>query len=315
MTAFGRLWRRAPLWRTTIILTAGALGLAAYYPTPVLKKAMPWLPGKLPGQQPAANVNGGAQNDGSTSGQPGAPPGGAGNAQVGVPDPGITERGTLSIAGRTLPLPAGDWHPILSARVGNHGELSQQVLARTDRGVVSGVIVVRATQQPIPGDAVEQLQAPCHDDRNYAAHVSNVPGVSEECSYTGNAVLENQTVSSEPFIADAFKRMHMLGFPVPPLLINVGWYYAAVDKGGVQIETVETLVAPIEKGSRQLLAPPAYWNKASVHNNPEAAHFIDALDHWMLRWSHVLRKGFDGTLDPSTLVPPLINDPSAPSPS
>ncbi|WP_408873923.1 hypothetical protein [Gluconobacter roseus] len=309
MTAFGRLWRRAPLWRTSVIVTVGALGMAAFYPTPALKKAMPWLPGHLPGAAPSA----GQQADQTAAGPGGAP--GAGD-QIGVPDPGIAQHGSIMIAGRTLPLPAGDWHPILTARSGAHGELSQQILARTDRGVVSGVIVVRATQQPVPAELAEQLETPCHDDRDYAAHISEQPGVSQECSYTSNAVLENQSVSTDPFITAAFSRMRTLGFPIPSLMINVGWYHAAVaGKNTAHIETVETLVAPIEHGSRQLLAPPQYWNKASVHKNPDAAQFIDTLDRWMIGWSRVLRQGFDGTLDTATLVPPLINDPSAPRPA
>ncbi|AHK71576.1 hypothetical protein AD931_12210 [Gluconobacter oxydans] len=314
MTAFGRLWRRAPLWRTSVIVTVGALGMAAFYPTPALKKAMPWLPGHLPGATPYNAGSGASQPDGQQGGQSGGAPG-LGD-QIGVPDPGIAQHGSITIAGRTLPLPAGDWHPILTARSGAHGELSQQVLARTDRGVVSGVIVVRATQQPVPADLAEQLETPCHDDRDYAAHISDKAGVSQECSYTSNAVLENQSVSTDPFITAAFSRMRTLGFPIPSLMINVGWYYAAAaGKGTAHIETVETLVAPIEHGSRQLLAPPQYWNKASVHKNPDAAQFIDALDRWMIGWSRVLRQGFDGTLDTGTLVPPLINDPSAPRPA
>ncbi|EHH68972.1 hypothetical protein [Gluconobacter morbifer] len=314
MTAFGRLWRRAPLWRTSLCMTVGALGLAAFYPTPALKKAMPWLPGHLPGQHPSAS---GPQGPGGPG--PNGPGGNAPDSpadQVGIPDPGITERGSLTIAGRILPLPAGDWHPILTARSGPKGELSQQVLARTDRGVVSGVIVARATQQPLSADFAEQLETPCHDDRDYASHIVEKPGVSQECSYTSNAVLANKTVSTDPFITAAFNRMRTLGFPIPTLMINVGWYHAAFQsKDSVNIETVETLVAPIEEGSRQLLAPPQYWNKTAIHSNPDAARFIGDLDRWMVRWSTVLRRGFDGTLDPQTLSPSLTMDPSAPRPS
>lgn len=313
MTAFGRLWGRAPLWRTSVIVTLGALGMTAFYPTPALKKAMPWLPGSAPGAARSNLGFGASQSDGQEM-----QTGDASNLgdQVAAPDPGIVEHGSIAIAGRILPLPAGDWHPILTSRSGAHGEISQQVLARTDRGVVSGVIVVRSTQQPVPADLAEQLETPCHDDRNYAAHILDKPDVSQECSYTGNAVLENQSVSSDPFITAAFNRMHTLGFPIPNLMINMGWYYAAAAGNGMaHIETVETLVAPIERGSRQLLAPQQYWSKASVHKNPEASQFIDALDRWMIGWSRVLRQGFDGTLDTATLVPPLINDPSAPQPS
>ncbi|MBS1062008.1 hypothetical protein WH240_13960 [Gluconobacter wancherniae] len=313
MTAFGRLWRRAPVWRTSLIMTVGALGMAAFYPTAPVKKALPWLPGHAPGARPS--------KAGSTAspaaGGPSAPGAGQddGSGQVGLPDVGITQRGSLQIAGRTLPLPAGDWHPILIAQTGPHREVSQQVLARTDRGVVSGVIIVHATQQAVPQDVATDLETPCHDDRNYAARITNTANI-EECSYTGNAVLSNHTISTDPFITAAFNRMSTLGFPIPPLMVNVGWYHVSKQgTQGVQVETVETLVAPIEQGSRQLLAPPQYWNKASIHQNPDAAHFIDALDRWMLSWSKVLRQGFDGTLNTASLVPPLINDPSAPRPS
>lgn len=311
MTAFGRLWRRAPLWRTSLIIMVGGIGMASFFPTPALKKAMPRLPGHAPGASPSPAA--GASSAQNAAGG-NAPNGGV--DQVGVPDPGITLRHSLKIAGRTVPLPTGDWHTILTARSGPHGEISQQVLARTDSGVVSAVIVVRASQQTLPQEVTDGLETPCHDDRNYASRISGKPGASEECTYMGNAVLANNTVSPDPFITAAFNRMATLGFPIPPLMINVGWYHAALQgTQGVQVETVETLIAPIEHGSRQLLAPINIWGKGTVHSNPDSSRFITDLDRWMLKWADVLRQGFDGTLDPNTLTPSITSDPSAPKAS
>lgn len=288
--------------------------MAAFYPTPWLKKHAPWLPGQVAGSP--QGDGGGAPPD--QNGQNG--PQGAGQAsdRVGLPDPAISERGSISVAGRTLPLPAGDWHPILTAQSGPHGEISQQVLARTDRGVVSGVIMVRASQQPLPQDVADDLETPCHDDRDYASTITGKPGVFEECVYMGNVVLSHDSVSPDPFISAAFDRMRTLGFPIPPLMLNVGWYHAAASGSvagakGVQIETVETLVAPIERGSRQLLAPLPAWTKTGYRDDPNAARFITALGRWMPKWADTLRRGFNGTLDPSALSAAAVSDPSAPS--
>ncbi|KXV55181.1 hypothetical protein AD936_07970 [Gluconobacter japonicus] len=282
----------------------GGMGMAAFFPTPTLKKHLPWLPGKTPGavHAPTQSAQG---NSGST---PNNSP-----DSVTAPDPGITQQGGLHLAGRIIPLPAGEWHPILAARTGPHGEISQQVLARTSLGVVSGVIVVEASQQPLPPQAVDDLERPCHDDRNYASQIVEKQGLVEECAYIGNAFILPGSPNGSPFVSAAFDRMNTLGFPIPPLMITLGWYHAAAQgTQGVQIEAVETLIAPIEPGSRQLLAPPPVWTKDGIKTNQAATKFISDVKAWMPGWTDLLRKGFDGKLDANAIPIAPTRDPSAP---
>ncbi|GAP25193.1 hypothetical protein GLF_2075 [Gluconobacter frateurii NBRC 101659] len=304
MTAFGRLWRRAPLWRTSLFIMVGGMGMAAFFPTPALKKHLPWLPGKAPGASPAPTQSAQGDGGGTSSNSPDS---------VTAPDPAIIQQGGLHLAGRIIPLPVGEWHPILAARTGPHGEISQQVLARTSLGVVSGVIVVEASQQPLPPQAVDDLERPCHDDRNYASQIVEKQGLVEECAYIGNAFILPGSPNGGPFVSAAFDRMNTLGFPIPPLMITLGWYHAAAQgTQGVQIEAVETLIAPIEPGSRQLLAPPPVWTKDGIKTNPAAAKFISDVKTWMPGWTDLLRRGFDGKLDANAIPIAPTRDPSAP---
>lgn len=278
--------------------------MAAFFPTPSLKKALPWLPGKAQGGGPAPTQQAAQGNSGASNNSPDA---------LNAPDPGITQQGGLRLAGRIIPLPAGEWHPILAARTGPHGEISQQVLARTSLGVVSGVIVVGASQQALPVQAVNDLELPCHDDRNYASRIVEKQGAVEECAYIGNAFITPGSANGSPFVSAAFDRMNTLGFPIPPLMITIGWYHAAVQgTQGVQVETVETLIAPIELGSRQLLAPLPVWTKDAIKTNPAAEKFISDTKAWMPGWTDLIRKGFDGKLDANAIPIAPTRDPSAP---
>lgn len=149
--------------------------------------------------------------------------------------------------------------------------------------------------------------------RNYASHIVEKQGAVEECAYIGNAVILPGSPNGSPFVSAGFDRMSTLGFPIPPLMIALGWYHAAVQgTQGVQIEAVETLIAPIEPGSRQLLAPLPVWTKDGIKTNPAAEKFISDVKAWMPGWTDLVRKGFDGKLDANAIPIAPTRDPSAP---
>ncbi|WP_205839578.1 hypothetical protein [Neokomagataea tanensis] len=247
MTALVRLWKRAPLWRTAFLLGGACAGLTAFFPTQALKHRAPWLPGHAPNAQGTA-----AQ---------GAAPAPDDSGKLGLPDPNILQTGSIHIAGHTIPLPAGDWHPILTGQTGPRGELSEQFLARMDRGVITGIVIVRATQIPIPTSAVLNLDAPCHDDRNYFAQISEKAAPTglpvEECTFTSSALPQGAASGEQSFDQAAFARLNTLAYPIPPIMINIGWFHVAAVQGSqsVQAESVTTLLAPVEPVTNQVIAP------------------------------------------------------------
>jgi hypothetical protein len=112
MTAFGRLWVRAPAWRAVLLLTIGCGALAALFPpgqpevavparlTPVVTRAEPVA---APLQAPVP-----------TSTLAAAP-------EANVPVPGQIYSDRLTFGSQSVPLPPGHW---LAVAVGNNPQTS-----------------------------------------------------------------------------------------------------------------------------------------------------------------------------------------------
>lgn len=314
MSAFSRLWRRAPLWRWSLYGAVFFLGLGLLFPTPYLLHRFPFLT-KIPGS---------AAHRGQTNDQPGAPsapdagqaPSGStpapppGPDRVGAPDINTTFSGGIPFGGHTLPLPAGMWHPVLTGQVGPGGAVLFTILARTDRGIVTGVIIARISSRPQPGQSADGVENSCHDDRNFASRV---------LSEGHNGLLECWAVarsvgSSSDLVNAAFQRLHTLGFPIPPLFVATTWVRAQTmkDGSGVNLAAVDTLLAPVKPASIQLLAPLPYWDKASLAKAPDAERFVQATTHWMANWVGVLREGLVDGLPGNTAPADVSRDPAAP---
>ncbi|QDH16551.1 hypothetical protein [Swingsia samuiensis] len=299
MTAFSRLWKRAPIWRACLIGAIATTGMAAFFPTEGLKKALPWLPGSSHSLsfQTAPNPN----NDNQT--------------EVLEPDPTIFVHDHISIAGRIVPLPEGNWHPILSARLPPNEALSSQALVRTENGSVSGIIIVTATQEPISADNINYLDAACHDNRNYITLFAPQTDQSEECSFLATALMVDHPISPDPFIKTTFNRLNTLGFPVPSFFITATWGHATLQQGSpnAQFETVQMFMPPLDKTSHQLLAPLSNWANNSLHSYPEASLFMTHAKKWLPLWAHLLQDGFNGHLSTQDLKNSSAGqDPAAP---
>lgn len=309
MSAFSRLWRRAPLWRWSLYGSVGFLGLAALYPTPFMLRHAPWL-AHVPGTTaPASPSSGGSppSSDAQQSGaaqQPGNSP-----DRVAAPSMNASFVGSVPFNGHTLPLPAGTWHPVLTGQVGPGGVQLFNILARTDRGVVTGVIIARTTTRPLPADATAGLDDTCHDDRNFAARVmSDGQNGVRECW----SVAES-TGSANELITTAFQRLHTFGFPVSPLYVTAVWLRATTTKdGSTDVNAVDTLLAPVRPGSTELIAPLAVWTKTELPNAPLAQNFVRGTTKWMTNWVGVLREGMTHGLSSGTVPDELARDPAAP---
>src|SRR5277367_4885342 len=124
MTAFGRLWTRAPAWRAALLLTIGCGALAALFP--------PWQPevavsevavsgGVTPSVRRAQPVVAPVPAPASSSASSSASASTAAAAAANTPVPGQIYADRLPFGSQSVPLPPGHW---LVVAVGNDPQTS-----------------------------------------------------------------------------------------------------------------------------------------------------------------------------------------------
>ena len=148
MSAFGRLWSRAPLWRRSLFVTAVAAALAIAYPPG-------WLADSGTGQPPRellASV--GAGQGPALSARPEPAP------VVHATDPGLPVAGTfyagrLPLGEQSVPLPPGRWLALAVASP-NASDAPHSVnvfLALVLDGRINAAAVIGGSTAPDPRDA------------------------------------------------------------------------------------------------------------------------------------------------------------------
>ncbi|NHO32458.1 hypothetical protein [Acetobacter fallax] len=321
MSAASRLWRRAPLWRLALFGMVFFSAITVFYPAPWLLRVFPpfsRLTHKVDHMlgRDAPPAAGSDETAASETGQAPPPAPAGGNASQGTgmaAAPPIDSELTdiLPFAGRQLPLPAGTWHPVVTTQDGPHGELTSNVLVRTDKGVVTGVIIARATTASVPPDGVGEIEAPCHDDRDYMRRVLGSTAHSSQCVATYSTLTISDNVSGSATINWAFKRLHVLGFPMPPVLVSALWsHIVQAQDGGVNFQTVEIALSPADPGSAKLSTSLDDWSKQGVGRSAFTARFVGAVNEWIIAWAPTLLQGYDGALKPASSPRPGSEDPA-----
>ncbi|GBQ95879.1 hypothetical protein AA23498_2471 [Acetobacter nitrogenifigens DSM 23921 = NBRC 105050] len=322
MSAASRLWVRAPLWRTALFATIFFTIVALFYPAAWLLRVVPrlqtvthYIDHMLGRDAPAAPAADGDDSGGSGAAAPG-PGGGPGAQSGGVPatssaPPIDTDlHDIVPFAGRQLPLPAGTWHPVLSTQIGAHGEILSNVFVRTDRGVVTGVVIASASTAAIPKDQSGPLQPTCHDDAAYMNRLTTpAPGVTD-CLSTGPMMLGPNVTVPAPDLNLAFERLRVLGFPMPTVMVVATWAHIVRGKdGSVNLQAVATAISPAERGETKLSTILADWSKQGIGLSPFAGRFVKQVNDWIVAWSPTLLNGYNGKLQPSDDPRPGSKDP------
>ncbi|QDH15457.1 hypothetical protein E3E11_05900 [Oecophyllibacter saccharovorans] len=308
MSAFGQLWKRAPLWRLSLLVGIAGLGLAAFFPTPFLKAQCPWLPGSAESLEKTGPADSAA-----------AVP----QARFTYPDLRESLQGSVPLGAFVLPLPEGTWHPLLAAQTPPPASFSYLAFVRLTGpvgtgGKVTGLLVVQVSPTPLPPAIADTMMAACHDDRNYMTQLRELPRETQ-CTFLSPTLLGQQTVSFNPLITETIARLHALDMPLPPLMIMSGWRLfrpqTAEDGAGAssaslppaQVMTVDLLLAPTKPGTTHLLAPLQGWDRQEIGHVAAARSYVTAQKNWTGQWVARLNQGFHiPALEPS----PTPRDPA-----
>ncbi|BAK84348.1 hypothetical protein D3W54_07475 [Komagataeibacter medellinensis] len=287
MSAFSRLWQRAPLWRLCLYLILPFGLLTFIFPPAYLTRLLPKLAAISASihnhlgmhNAPAEGVDStGGNNDGD-------------GVITMMP---ITDRLTKAIpfAGRILPLPAGVWHPVMNIINGPHGEVLENVLVRVQGHVVTGLIGAEGSTQPVPETAIASIDSSCHDDRNFMSHVLSAHPPAMECWFT--AAVYPASINRTAIIANRLKEE---GFILPPVFLKSGWSYSTpAGDHNVNVETVTIFINPVNTDSTKMLRTPEFWNKDTLGQQPAAADFVKRTNTWMAGWAQVLHDGFNSDM-------------------
>lgn len=315
MSAFTRLWSRAPLWRTTLIMTGACGVFSLFFPAPWLGRTVPYYQtvtdklGHLLGRE--------------TPAQQAAKEASQGRRMVSQPPLDAQFEGVIPFAGRQLALPAGRWHPVLNYQDDiAHGEVLTSIFVRSQQGTVTGFIIAQATTQSIPAADTQLLQDMCHNGFNFTSGDLPQDGNKTECWLTapihvanGQFITSNEPlqalVSSPLFIPPALQRLGLLGFNLPPVLVDAGWTHIEKSKSGTGVDfaTIHTFVSPVPAGQHAVPGSPEDWSRAGMNDTPDVASFVQRTDTWLKGWLPILRKGYAGTLEVGTLPLQSTADP------
>ena len=212
MSAVGRLARRAPWWRLTVVTAASFALLAWLYPDPALLALLRRSGAPLvgtPKPSPAIEV---------------------------TPSLEAVVAGTMRLGGgHILPLPAGPWHEIVALRDEVPTEFNVVSLARIEHGALTGLIAALTTVDPVtgpfgPGHTGPGLPFGCFDARSLATGPPAADGSApRDCWYAHAGTL----ASLDPPTAH---RLSELGIAVPPVMTAMDW--TRVERGDLERVTI-----------------------------------------------------------------------------
>ncbi len=265
MSAWGRLWRRAPAWRFCLFGAVGMTALAAMFPpTPP-----DWLARWHPWQRTAS-----ADPAPRFVAQPDAPP--PAYATFEMPAFGHMRSGIIPFAGRQLPLPAGQWQELAIAR--NRGRLMETIslLARIEDGRMTGLVIATAPESPGIIAGVTETPKLCLEAGTLAHHLTpSTPDrpLSHEC---WTIVDEDMTTGAwapgqNSLEAHALQRLGLLRTSVANHML--AWRYFISGDGGF----MQTMI----------LVPDQRATEPGQ---------VTRLQDWGERFATKLSKGFNGTL-------------------
>lgn len=304
------LFKRAALWRCSLILTC-LLGLyILFFPPAKLKEIAPWLP-ETSFNSTHSPHNMEATQDASTqaltarSQQNTHEP----DHILSYPNMDTTFHHYASLAHHQIPLPAGDWHPILEAVTKDAFPIHYISLIRVENHNITGLIFAEATHQNEPLSLAQTMITPCHDDRNLIIERYET-AQSAQCILLQPALLTGLDADSDDFVNDTIARLRLSSLVLPPFMIAASWRYMQLDAQNMSdMITIDTLLPPVEPHQHHMLAPFEAWHSSAIEHFPKAKRFLYAYKSWLHLWHLTLEETYHH--HPST-PPKNDRDPLAP---
>jgi hypothetical protein len=134
VSVIGRLWRRAPAWRVSLVSAIALTGLAAMFPPALPTMHWPW-------SSPWRSASRSGPDQASFHPAPDPAPSDLGESHF-MP-PGIARTGFIAEAGRQVPLPDGSWQELGVAVA--PGALQRAIFTRVVGNHLTGLFQVAAT--------------------------------------------------------------------------------------------------------------------------------------------------------------------------
>lgn len=276
MSAFGRLWRRAPAWRLTLAAAVAFTALAVMFPPPHLH----WLSGR-----------GGATGTGDDAmpagprfaSQPEPPPSDYG--VVAFPPLGAGRSGIIPFSGRQVPLPAGTWQELALARSGGAAPEPGVLLGRFAADRVTGLLLAAGSGPVGSGEAPVPSIAACIVPDAIAHRIIPVPSsegpLAREC-WVLTTFDRNDPASSvrvDSLLRGGFDRLAQMNVTLPRRMLALRYLRTSGDGWMTAL-----LLLPDRTADRRFQA-------------------------WVNRYAGALQKGFAGTLTKADLTESVVRDP------
>ncbi len=268
MSAVGRLWRRAPAWRLSLVSALVLTGLAAMFPP-----AMPAL------RWPSSPTGAGADQ---ARFHPVADPAPAAQGITHLTPLGTARSGLIREAGRQVPLPAGAWQQI---EVGSEpGAMQRTILVRVADHRLTGLFQIASSGAL--GGLASPVGVPsvCADPSRLDGAITPAqPGQSPLAHECWEVVAQDMhAVMAEPqgsMLRDALALLGKMTVAVPTRMLAVT-FFRSTDSA---------------------------WQETSLMV-PDSGQTLTALRAWAGRYQAVLHKGFDGTAGALDLTKAALQD-------
>jgi hypothetical protein len=182
--------------------------------------------------------------------------------------------------GRQVPLPPGDWHPLINLVGRGQPSLDSFMLVRMSGSRPSGFTIVQGTAANPTGPPITQHYR-CDDPRDVVAEILPVrPGVTLECWNMRLRTLPQEwnAPSAAPIYQDTLARLREGGIPLSGSFIVANWFLA--DQSGILLVDYFFPVGRTASGA------------------PEAPD-LDGMKTWAQGWTSLLESGANGILQAS----------------
>jgi hypothetical protein len=303
MSAFTRLWRRAPLWRATLMATGVTTVLSVLVPAPWLASSLPAYTGLTARIQHALGVGGQGDTGTDDALHPQED-----HRTISVPPVDAQMEGRVSFIGKDIPLPAGKWHPLLTYQDDlSHGEIMTAIYVRTNDGIVTGLLLLQGTSQSLPMADTMPIQGQCTSPFAFMTRSQPVDGSHSECWLTSPIRIVNgffltsdpalqQLVSSPFFIPAAVERLNIQGYTLPSVLVDAAWNRIEKREPGSRADflSVHLLTSPAPPGSTRAPGAPENWTRTGMRDSATVSDFVQRTNAWIQGWAPYLLQAFEG---------------------